>query len=110
MEDPTLLVRALDRLYSRVCNFGRSLIEVIGVSENEDAPAGGDEQEETSAADRFRTELDASCLEMVLRIAAASSQFQMNMLRIRTADCFTDIRHQIVSNASAFRPGKKETK
>ncbi len=89
----SLLVRALERLYSRLVNFGRSILEVV-------AP-----NEPSEAAEDFKRCLNDSCLEAVLRIASKCGGNELNCLKTQTADCMTGIRQQLVTNAGGLRPG-----
>uniref|UniRef100_A0A0V0JAY1 Vacuolar protein sorting-associated protein 51 homolog n=2 Tax=Schistocephalus solidus TaxID=70667 RepID=A0A0V0JAY1_SCHSO len=98
--DPALLVRAIERIHSRLGNFGRSMLEVLG-PEWAQPEAGCNNGKGLLTADQFKARLDDACLRTLLRVVSACSQHQLQLLRLQTADCFTDIRHQLLQAAKA---------
>ncbi|BHF79047.1 Vacuolar protein sorting-associated protein 51 [Sparganum proliferum] len=96
--DPALLVRAIERIHSRLGNFGRSMLEVLG-PEWAQPEVGGSNGNELLTADQFKMRLDDACLQTLLRVVSVCSQHQLQLLRLQTADCFTDIRHQLLQAA-----------
>ncbi|VDM30379.1 unnamed protein product [Hydatigera taeniaeformis] len=84
-----LLVRALERLFARLVDFGRSVLEVV-VPPNESS---------SLAASNFKRSLDEASLNMVLAVAArCCREKQFACLKTQTADCLTDIRQYLVTN------------
>lgn len=92
-----LLVRALERLYSRLMAFGRSVLEVV-VSPNKSP---------SIASNDFKKHLDEGALNMVLVLAEyCCREKQFQLLKVQTADCLTDVRQQLITSIST--KSKKE--
>nr|CUU99027.1 hypothetical transcript [Hymenolepis microstoma] len=93
-----LLVRALERLYSRLMAFGRSVLEVV-VPPN---------QSPSLSPNDFKKHLDEATLNMVLIVAencCRKKQFQA--LKVQTADCLTDVRQKLVTSV-CLKPKKEQ--
>ena len=85
-----LMVRVLERLYSRLVSFGRSVLEVVVPPNESSLPP---------AADEFKHLLDEASLNMVLTIAECCCQErQLPSLKLQTADCLTYVRQQLITN------------
>ncbi|VDD77154.1 unnamed protein product [Mesocestoides corti] len=84
--DTGLVVRALERLYSRLMGFSCSVLEVV--APNDPSPAAND----------FRRCLDDACLELLLRTACRCCEKHFALLKLQAADCLTDIRQQLVTS------------
>ncbi|VUZ57368.1 unnamed protein product [Hymenolepis diminuta] len=91
-----LLVRALERLYSRLIAFGRSVFEVVVPPNRSPSLASTD----------FSNHLDEAALDMVLVVAEhCCREKQFQALKVQTADCLTDVRQQLVTSA-CLKPKK----
>ncbi|KAL5108074.1 hypothetical protein TcWFU_008311 [Taenia crassiceps] len=101
----SLLVRALERLFSRLVDFGRSVLEVV-VPPNEPS---------SPTANNFKRSLDEASLNMVLAVAArCCREKQFACLKMQTADCLTDIRQYLITNVcskptNSENEGEKKT-
>ncbi|KAM7543247.1 hypothetical protein Aperf_G00000006090 [Anoplocephala perfoliata] len=90
--ETNLLVRALQRLYSRLMDFGRSVLDVVSSPEESPSPASND----------FKRHLDTASLNMVLVIAEhCCREKQLQTLKDQAADCLTDARQQLVTSVSS---------
>ena len=84
-----MTVRALERIYVRLVNFGHSVLEVV---------LSPDESSLPIAANEFKRLLDEASLNMVLGVAERCCQErQLAHLKLQTADLLTCVRQQLVT-------------
>ena len=97
----SIVVRAVERLYARLVDFGRSTLNVA--APHGIGGGGGEGDAESIAADAaFKRSLDDASLALVLRVAQRCCRDKaLAALKLQTADCLTDVRQQIVTAFSA---------
>ncbi|CAH8669478.1 unnamed protein product [Heterobilharzia americana] len=100
--DINLMVRALDRIHSRVQAFNRSLLTSVT---SVDVDAG--EMEETnsesslSIISRFSSltnQFSSSALEIINHVARAQTTYYFDVLCQNAVESFTDLRHKLASH------------